>query len=275
MCDGSITDGSLSCSELLFLELLSRQVFVEFGDRSGGNMEVPSPEAARLQRGARHGMRSVPRGAHADGLYRLVTNQQIGRCGPLPRHQHQTNNYRRECRELLIPSMVAENIIGQQPDPPGCLFCMRFSEDGAYLATTNTDTVNIWDPSSGALLHSLKEHKEIVTSIAWFTTPSHTGIPPFFTCSLDKTIRLWMNFKPVSVYTDHKGSLLQFNHKTADTKITDWIRCISLTNSNDALISGCVSSTIYGWDVPTSKALFCIQSAHDSPVIFRPRITYD
>lgn len=172
--------------------------------------------------------------ARGGSMYRLVMDQQMGHCVPpssvggqyyYNNHRRRTaatqHNYRKECRELLVSSMmVAENIISgpglqlqpqqQQPDPPGCLFCMRFSEDGNYLATTNTDTVNIWDPSSGMLLHTLKEHKEIVTSVAWFSSSygSNGGIPPFFTCSLDKTIRLWMNYKPVAVYTDHKGSIL-------------------------------------------------------------------
>jgi hypothetical protein len=79
----------------------------------------------------------------------------------------------------------------------------------------------------------MKEHREIVTALTWFHPSSYSstmvssasdaaadavsveekhltpGDPmrnAFFTCSLDKTIKLWMRFKVVATYTDHQGN---------------------------------------------------------------------
>lgn len=176
---------------------------------------MPAEEAVCRREGMRADggpatRRSSQRGS-TQSLYRLFLDQQTGCAGAqrsgscsVPRLQNQ-HVYRRECRELLIPSYTTEAILGQSTDP-GCLFCVRFNEDASLLAATNADMIQVWDPDSGRLLHSLREHKEIVTSVAWFV-PSPSVPPAFFSCSLDKTIRLWMNFKPVEIYTKHQGKI--------------------------------------------------------------------
>ncbi|KAL6057080.1 WD domain, Gbeta repeat domain containing protein [Balamuthia mandrillaris] len=75
-----------------------------------------------------------------------------------------------------------------------------------------------------------------------------SGRNAFFTGSLDKTITLWDNFKPVVTYTEHN----------------DWIRCLALTKTNETLLSGCVSSKIYGWDVAAGVPIFRIHDVSTS-----------
>jgi WD40 repeat protein len=82
-----------------------------------------------------------------------------------------------------------------------------------------------------------------VTSIAWF----HSEKNIFFTSSLDKTIRLWRDYETVSVLKKH----------------SDWIRCLSLNRTNEKLLSGCVASKIYEWDVETSQVIFSLQNQNE------------
>lgn len=46
----------------------------------------------------------------------------------------------------------------------------------------------------------------------------------------------------------------------------DWIRCLAASPSDTTVISGCVSSRIYGWDTETNKSKFKIMTAHYSTV---------
>lgn len=68
-----------------------------------------------------------------------------------------------------------------------------------------------------------------------------------FTGSLDRTIRLWKDNKEIVKLEKH----------------SDWIRCLNLSTDNKRLLSGCVSSFVYGWDVETSQVLFQINNKKD------------
>ncbi len=114
-----------------------------------------------------------------------------------------------KCRELLLNQLQPEPILKKRKgDIPlhGCLFCIRLNEDASLLAATTAEGIEIWDPHSHKLIKKLKEHSEIVTYMTWFSsspTPSVSGA--FFSCSLDKTIKLWMDYKLVATYKDHSG----------------------------------------------------------------------
>jgi len=148
-----------------------------------------------------------------------------------------------------------------------CLFCLRLNSNGNLLAASSGDVVQIWSVFSGKLLFSLKDHSEIITSLVWFHENNSEGMQMadntnelhsfntledsgngFFTSSLDMTIRYWRNYSVMATYTEHN----------------DWIRCLDLTSDNCNLLSGCVSSVIFGWDIHTGKPVFRIPQAHQS-----------
>jgi WD40 repeat protein len=127
-----------------------------------------------------------------------------------------------------------------------CVYCIRINPTGTKLATTNSDfTLRLFDiqDSKGKLLHKLPGHEEIITSLSWFPT----GEDMMVTGSLDKTIRVWKDQKSIAVLKDH----------------SDWIRCLTISSSSDTLLSGCVSSSIYGWDLATCKVKFKIHLKKD------------
>jgi len=66
------------------------------------------------------------------------------------------------------------------------------------------------------------------------------------TGSLDKTLRVYKDYKNVGVFVDHK----------------DWIRCLGLSYDNFVLISGCVSASIVAWDMHTQKPLWRLDNVH-------------
>ena len=69
-------------------------------------------------------------------------------------------------------------------------------------------------------------------------------IEEFFSGSLDKTIRLWKDRKLIDTWRGH----------------ADWIRCLSVSENNSKLISGCVSSNIKCWDIQTRKPIFSLKN---------------
>lgn len=143
----------------------------------------------------------------------------------------------------------------------GCHFCVRFSPDGARVATAAAECIEIWQTGSRGpprLQHRLDQgHSEIVTHLVWSHHSRGSGegsaeqvVGDFFSCSLDKTIKLWRDCRVVHSFDDHK----------------DWLRSLTLTADDATLLSGCVSSTICGWDVATGRVLFTLPDAHSSDV---------
>jgi len=154
--------------------------------------------------------------------------------------------YQKAIKESLIHAIQPEWRAVPHPDQPeGCLFMIQFSSDGSLLASsTETSEVDIWDMDTRERIHSLNAHNEIVTSLEFM----HQHSNQFYTCSLDKTIKLWKDYDVQYTLEDHK----------------DWIRCIGVSKDDKRLISGCVSSTICGWDTERGKVLFKIQNPVDS-----------
>jgi hypothetical protein len=148
--------------------------------------------------------------------------------------------WRKRCADLLVGRMGLDHILSSpSPTPPpapapastsvmgeGCHFAVRFSRDGARVAAAAAECVEIWDCSGGGppprRRHRLEGHSEIVTNLVW----SHrhgdgdgggTEVGDFFTCSLDKTIKLWRDCRVVHSFDDHKGATLACIHTHTHT----------------------------------------------------------
>ncbi len=108
----------------------------------------------------------------------------------------------------------------------GCHFCIRFSPDGARVATAAAQSIEIWHTGGRGpprLQHRLDQgHSEIVTHLVWShhqsraSSEEHEPMGDFFSCSLDKTIKLWRDCRVVHSFDDHKGAF----HTTARTART-------------------------------------------------------
>jgi len=129
----------------------------------------------------------------------------------------------------------------------GCIFTLNFNDDGTKMASSNHNhSIEIWDLDKKKLLKNLKDHQEIVTGIEYF----HNNLnDDFLTCSLDKTIKLWKNYKCVHTFIEH----------------SDWVRCISVSNDNKYFLSGCVSAVIKLWDLNSQRVLFSITNNNLNP----------
>ena len=83
----------------------------------------------------------------------------------------------------------------------------------------------------------MSSHNEIVTGVEFFHGKEDNEY--FLSCSLDKTIKLWRNFNNIHTFLEH----------------SDWVRCISVRDDNVQFLSGCVSSVVKLWDLPTQRVI--------------------
>lgn len=90
----------------------------------------------------------------------------------------------------------------------------------------------------------MKEHTEIVTGLQ-FSNHSESRL---FSSSLDRTIKVWSNYKCIHTFSDHQ----------------DWIRSLSLSKNDHTLISGCVSGNILIWDAEQGGLLGTVASGTGS-----------
>jgi WD40 repeat protein len=128
----------------------------------------------------------------------------------------------------------------------GCIFTINFNDFGTEMATGNNNhNIEIWDLKNKVLKYTLTEHNEIVTGIEYF----HRSNDYFLSCSLDKTIKLWKNYKSFHTFIEHN----------------DWIRCLSISYDNKYFISGCVSSVIKLWDLNSNIVLNAIKNLNKKP----------
>ena len=77
-------------------------------------------------------------------------------------------------------------------------------------------------------------------------------MPPFFTSAFDKQIRFYKSGKCAAILTDHN----------------EWVRSMSVDREGKSMVSGCVESNIYGWDITTLKPVWKIVPAHLAPEDF-------
>ena len=130
----------------------------------------------------------------------------------------------------------------------GCIFSMDFNDTGNLMASSNHNhCIEIWDLKNKRLLKNINSHSEIVTGAEFFHGSEDNEY--LLSCSLDKTIKLWKNYKNVHTFMEH----------------SDWVRCISIRQDNQQFLSGCVSSVVKLWDIPTQRVIGSVINQNDDP----------
>ena len=141
-------------------------------------------------------------------------------------------------QNLSINSMIRD----------GCLFSLNFNDTGNLMISSNQEnTMEIWDMKTRKIKQIIKAHNEIVTDTQFFHNELDNQF--FLSCSLDRTIRLWNNFKSIHTFIEHN----------------DWVRCINIREDNNQFLSGCVSSVVKLWDIPTQRVIASVKNINDDP----------
>ena len=143
-------------------------------------------------------------------------------------------------QNLSINSMIRD----------GCIFSLDFNDTGNLMASSNqNNSMEIWDMKTKKLKQIIKGHNEIVTDIQFFHNELDNQY--ILSSSLDRTIRLWKNYKSIHTFIEHN----------------DWVRCINISEDNSKFLSGCVSSVIKLWDIPTQRVIGSIKNVNEDPNI--------
>ena len=153
-------------------------------------------------------------------------------------------NYSLDWILLNNPQNLSFNSMNRE----GCIFSMSFNDTGNLMASSNHNhSIEIWDMKSEKLINNITSHSEIVTGTEFFHGDADNEY--FLSCSLDKTIKLWKNYKNVYTFIEHN----------------DWVRCISVRQDNQQFLSGCVSSVVKLWDIPTQRVIGSIINQNEDP----------
>ena len=127
----------------------------------------------------------------------------------------------------------------------GCVFALSFDETGEYMASTNhNNTIEIWNMLTKKIEKVITDHQQIVTEVTFF----HNNSNRFLSCSLDKTIKLFTNYKCIHTFTEH----------------SDWVRCVNISDSNNFFLSGCVSSVVKLWDLHSRQVISSLYNSQHS-----------
>ena len=130
----------------------------------------------------------------------------------------------------------------------GCIFSMNFNDTGNLVASSNqNNNLEIWDLKTKKIKIKLTPHSEIVTDTQFFHGSEDNEY--LMSCSIDKTIKLWKNYKNIHTFIEH----------------SDWVRCISIREDNQQFLSGCVSSVVKLWDIPTQRVIASVINQNDDP----------
>ena len=141
-------------------------------------------------------------------------------------------------QNLSINSMIRD----------GCLFSLNFNDTGNLMISSNQEnTMEIWDMKTRKIKQIIKAHNEIVTDTQFFHNELDNQF--FLSCSLDRTIRLWNNFKSIHTFIEHN----------------DWVRCINIREDNNQFLSGCVSSVVKLRNIPTQRVMASVKNINDDP----------
>lgn len=119
----------------------------------------------------------------------------------------------------------------------GHTLCLVISADGKYLVSGGRDSlICVWDRESGDLLGSLKQHRGPITGLA-FQMGSHT----LFSCSTDRTIKLWniADLAYVDTLFGHQDEVLSIDSLALE-------RCLTV---------GARDRTVRLWKVPEESQL--------------------
>lgn len=107
------------------------------------------------------------------------------------------------------------------------------------MATSNeVGCIDIWNMYERKRIHSLSQHKQIASDIKWMNTNSAA----FVSCSIDKTIKIWKDYKVVEEIDGQDN----------------WLRSLWINDDDSLLISGCVQGKAIGFDLPTCQERFKI-----------------
>ena len=153
-------------------------------------------------------------------------------------------NYTLDHLFLNNPQNLSINSMNRE----GCIFSMNFNDTGNLMATSNhKHFLEIWDLKTKKLAHNITAHSEIVTDCEFFHGKEDNEY--FLSCSLDKTIKLFKNYKNVHTFIEHN----------------DWVKCLAVRRDNQQFISGCVSSVVKLWDIPTQRVIGSVINTNDDP----------
>ena len=153
-------------------------------------------------------------------------------------------NFSLDCILLNNPQNLSINSMNRE----GCIFSMAFNDTGNLMASSNHNHyIEIWDLKNKKLLKNITSHTEIVTGAEFFHGSEDNEY--LLSCSLDKTIKLWKNNKNIHTFMEH----------------SDWVRCIAIRQDNQQFLSGCVSSVVKLWDIPTQRVIGSVINQNDDP----------
>ena len=120
----------------------------------------------------------------------------------------------------------------------GCIFSLSLNDTGNLLASSNQkNLVEIWDLENKKLKKIIDAHSEIITDVEFFHKDQENNT--FLSSSIDKTIKLWKNYKTAHTFIEHN----------------DWVTRIAVREDNKQFISGCVSSVVKIWDILTQRVV--------------------
>lgn len=170
----------------------------------------------------------------------------------------------------------------------GSIFSLKFAPtandaaDEQYCFVSQGPHAQVWDmagcytqrkpgqPHGARMVLSIQQHQDIIASSEWMPaafsesfdtylpqegpsslppTSVRLNMPPFFTAGFDKKIKF------------HRGGVCAVTMLEHD----DWVRFMSICCTGERLVSGSVSSSLFGWDVSLLKPVWRIAPAHVAP----------
>lgn len=112
-----------------------------------------------------------------------------------------------------------------------CVFSLNFNDTGDLMSASNPINMELWGVPQKKIKKIFSDHKEVVTDVAFFH--GEKDCYNFLSCSLDKTIKLYKDFKNIVTFNEHN----------------DWVRALAISYDNTQFLSGCVSSIVKLWDL--------------------------